>query len=112
MRLATEKDLPAIDRYCKQYNIKTPTKGFIFVNEDDNGQINGVACAVSQWIIEPMIGDNPVLSVRLYNTLMGALMALQADKVWAIPHDDHLVSELEKLHFKVIDKVTILEKVL
>ena len=42
--------------------------------------------------------------------LLGAVASVGERKIWAIPHDEKLVTMLQKRGYKIIDKVTILEK--
>jgi len=112
IRLAKAEDRVAIDSYCTKFNIQTPS-GLTFISTNETGIIDGVICAELRMVVEPMIADNPTIARRLYDTLLGAVMAQGVPKLYLQPSDDKLVAEAERLGFVIIDKGIIqLRKIL
>jgi len=110
IRLAKAEDRVGIDAYCTKFNIQTPS-GLTFISTNETGIIDGVICAELRMVVEPMISDNPTIARRLYDTLLGAMMAQGVPKLYLQPSDDKLVQEAERLGFVIIDRgVTLLRK--
>ena len=70
-----EKDFDDIKLLCEKNNIDLPHRNsFVIVAENNNGQIVGFGSIANLAFIEPLISDNPVVAVNLYNQLLGVAM--------------------------------------
>ena len=70
-----EKDFEDIKLLCEKNNIDLPYRNsFVIIAENENGQIVGFGSIANLAFIEPLISDNPVVAVNLYNQLLGVAM--------------------------------------
>ena len=60
------EDKKQIKELCEKYDIGLPERSMLFVAEDDNDKIVGFIGIKGEVFIEPLISENPVSAVKLF----------------------------------------------
>ena len=69
-----EEDFNDIKFLCDKNKIDLPHRNSFVIVAEDNGKIVGFGSIANLAFIEPLISDNPVVAVNLYNQLLGVAM--------------------------------------
>lgn len=94
-RLYEARDKQQVEKLCKKHNIDLPVDSVIYVAENE-GNVVGIAGIMVEGWIEPLISENPVSSVKLYERTIKELKLLGFRRVRIICDQ-----KFEKLYNKV-----------
>jgi len=103
-----DADFEEIQLLAKKYEINIPSDGKIIVVVNDEGIILAFSCIRLIPFVEPMIGESPVASVKLWNYLDEKLREGNM-KVLRCYTDQKNKELFEKVGFKQVfnDKITM-----
>ena len=108
-RIATPKDIPAINELCDKNGLSHPTLEFCFVAEHD-GKLIAYINAMNVRVLD-CVGENSLAMKTLYDMMFGGLVVSGAKMVMAYTIKDNVEKLLKKLgYIKAKDKMNIFVK--
>ena len=104
-----EKDGESIKFLCDKNQIALPHPESSILVAEDEGQIEGFAGLVNLTFLEPLISDNPIAAVKLFDLIQGILINQKIKNLYCYCDPDK--RELfEKAGFSVFQENKILMK--
>lgn len=114
IRLYKVEDYEQVKEYCSRHNIALPVNSAILlISFDDNGKINGLCGLRTEYFIEPLVADNPIVGHQIGIMVEGYAVGSGIKTVRAEVPGDNIkhCEQLEKHGFVIVDKNrTIMEK--
>lgn len=101
------EDKDQVKALCDQHGIDLPERSMLFVAEDDNGKIAGFSGIRGEIFLEPLISNNPIAAVKLFEKTIKHFRDSGVNRVRCICKPER--KELfEKVGFRQIEEDKIL----
>lgn len=103
--IAEDKD--EVIALCNKHGIDVPENSMLFVAEDENDKVVGICGIRAEFFIEPLISENPISAVKLFNKTIKHLQNSQIKRVRCICKEK-FARTYEKVGFEQIEKHKII----
>ena len=101
------KDGESIKFLCDKNQIALPHPESSILVAEDEGEIEGFAGLVNLTFLEPLISDNPLVAVKLFDLIQGILINQKIKSLYCYCSDDK-VELFKKAGFEIFQEKKVL----